>query len=303
MTGAFISSVLFRNWRGAYFWLKASRRNLVLLFWYLGGLEISLLQFHNPWHDSPVLVSAKCRNRGRKCMFWLHQNVPYQTVCRGSGLCGRCLCLPAGQHVHWASSLSAEAVCCPLTMGRSTVLNGSVILFSLVKIREQRACKLCPEAGHSLHRNDRPVATRDLWMRSEHYVRATTGHRWPSCAGERLHPKRLVFHLGPPANDGNGSQLLSTLLEWLVSTWDRNCCHPHFSGRLNKLRRLQEGAVTASGFEPRRSGWSTQASSTFLLYFSSRVSRVLRCCMFRGFHTLGDCHMSTVLHLCSLSER
>jgi hypothetical protein len=32
-----------------------------------------------------------------------------------------------------------------------------------VKIREQRACKLCPKAGHSLHRNDLKVVTTD-WV-------------------------------------------------------------------------------------------------------------------------------------------
>lgn len=47
-------------------------------------------------------------------------------------------------------------------MGRGTLLNVSVVVFSLVKIREQRACKLCPKAGHSLHRNERHVAAADL---------------------------------------------------------------------------------------------------------------------------------------------
>lgn len=37
------------------------------------------------------------------------------------------------------SFLSAEAVRCPLMMGRSPLLNVSVVVFSLVKIREQRA--------------------------------------------------------------------------------------------------------------------------------------------------------------------
>lgn len=38
----------------------------------------------------------------------------------------------------------------------------AVVVFSLVKIREQRACKLCPKAGYSLHRNEVCVATADL---------------------------------------------------------------------------------------------------------------------------------------------
>lgn len=62
----------------------------------------------------------------------------------------------------WAGFLSANTVGCPLMMGRSTLLNVSVIVFSLVKIREQRACKLCPKAGHSLHRNELHVATTDV---------------------------------------------------------------------------------------------------------------------------------------------
>lgn len=62
--------------------------------------------------------------------------------------------LPAGQHVYRGRFLSAKAVWCPLMMERSTLLNVLVIVFSLVKIREQRACKLCPKAGHSLHRNE-----------------------------------------------------------------------------------------------------------------------------------------------------
>lgn len=65
--------------------------------------------------------------------------------------------------MHWARFLSAKAVWCPVMMRRSTLLNVSVVVFSLVKIREQRACKLCPEAGHSLHRNELRVATTD-WM-------------------------------------------------------------------------------------------------------------------------------------------
>lgn len=61
--------------------------------------------------------------------------------------------------VHGASFLSTEAARCPLTMGRSTFINVSVVVFALVKIREQRACKLCPEAGHSLHRNERAACS------------------------------------------------------------------------------------------------------------------------------------------------
>lgn len=52
-------------------------------------------------------------------------------------------------------------LCLPFTDGKEHIIKW-VVVFSLVKIRVQRACKLCPEAGHSLHRNERPGATTDL---------------------------------------------------------------------------------------------------------------------------------------------
>lgn len=72
------------------------------------------------------------------------------------------LLLPAAQHVCWASFLAAKAAWCPLMMGRRTLLNVLGLVFSLVNIREQRACKLCPKAGHGLHRNELRVVITDL---------------------------------------------------------------------------------------------------------------------------------------------
>lgn len=53
----------------------------------------------------------------------------------------------------------------PFKIGKEHIIKcvgRAVVVFSLVKIREQRACKLCPKAGYSLHRNELRVATTDL---------------------------------------------------------------------------------------------------------------------------------------------
>ena len=172
-------------------------------------------------------MSVKCRSRGRKCMFWLHENVPYQTVCRRSGRSWRRLYLPAGQHVHRASFLSAKAARCPLMMGRSTFINVSVVVFSLVKIREQRACKLCPKAGHSLHRNERRRATTNWFglciASTDHWVKVGSSHRpWVSWADRGkgcLLLKELSLPQGTTLKWWPWLLFFELSAESIVSTW------------------------------------------------------------------------------------
>lgn len=100
-------------------------------------------------------------------MFGLHEHVPYQTIGGAGAVEDASLPQLDSMCTGLASFLSPEAARCPLMMGRSTFMHVSLVMFSLVKMREQRACKLCPEAGHSLHRHEGAACSDStlIWSR------------------------------------------------------------------------------------------------------------------------------------------